>query len=152
MEIFMIVASEWWSSRSVHFEAGAWRDRSIFAIPLSTTPVTLILATSNSIGSVRGILSARLLVSPTDNLMPRTHSCAATLSMERFHAYRYRKVFQFHQGVRIHSTRRQIQGRVRARVGGRTRRARQLERAPEDLVRARAGQNGKMSAVDLKTV
>src|SRR5881396_975522 len=84
------------------------------------------------------MLSAPLLVSPTDNLMPRTHLCAATLSMERFHAYRYRKVFQFHQRVRIHSTRRQIQGRVRACRGGRTRRARQLERAPEDLVRARA--------------
>src|SRR5258708_37712276 len=70
--------------------------------------------------------------------MPRTHSCAATPSMERFHAYRYRQVFQFHQGVRLHPTRRQIQGRVRARFGGRTRRTRQLERAPEDLVRARA--------------
>src|SRR6266849_4039328 len=86
------------------------------------------------LGSVRGILRGPLLVSPTDNLMPRTPSCAATPSMERFHAYRYRKVFQFHQGVRLHSTRRQIEGRVRARLGGRTRRTRQLERAPEDLV------------------
>src|SRR2546422_2478478 len=75
-----------------------------------------------------------LLVSPTDNLMLRTHSCAAMPSMERFHAYRYRKVFQFHQGVRLHSTRRQIQGRVRACLGGRARPTRRLERAPEDLV------------------
>src|SRR5580765_7040211 len=70
--------------------------------------------------------------------MLRTLSCAATPSMERFHAYRYRKVLQYHQGVRLHSTRRQIQGRVRARLGSRTRRARHFEREPEDLVRARA--------------
>src|SRR5690348_11472899 len=70
--------------------------------------------------------------------MPRTLSCAATRSMERFHAYRYRKVLQFQQGVRLHSTRRQVQGRVRAHLGGRTRRARHPEREPEDLVRARA--------------
>src|SRR6266852_9269099 len=118
---------------------GSWTRRKYFLQPLANGARTPhISGIEFYLGQSAASPWGPLLVSPTDNLMPRTHSCVATPSMERFHAYRYRKVLQFHQGVRLHSTRRQIQGRVRARLGGRARRTRQLERAPEDLVRARA--------------
>src|SRR5712692_3841702 len=107
--------------------------------PLPTAPIPPILATSNSIWvSPQYPLGVPLLVSPTDNLMPRTLSCGAAPSMEKFHAYRYREVFQFRQGFRLHPARRQVQGRVRARLGGRARRARKHQREPKALVRARA--------------
>src|SRR5882672_4910637 len=56
--------------------------RSIFAIPLSTLPVTLILATSNSNWVSKRHPSTALLVSPTGNLMPRTRSCAVKRPIE----------------------------------------------------------------------
>src|SRR6266853_6099493 len=56
--------------------------RSIFAIPLSTLPVTLILAKSNSNWVSPRHPSTPLLVSPTGNLMPRTRSCAVKRSIE----------------------------------------------------------------------
>src|SRR5256885_8124156 len=82
--------------------------------------------------------AASILVSPTDNLMPRVLLRVATSYIESIHAYRHREMVQSQQGFRLHPARRQVQGRVRAHLGGGARRPRQSQREPEDLLRARA--------------